>query len=115
MSTDSLPFLEITQQLSQILGRKLTAYVGGAHAVRDVDQWIEGAMPDDEAQKRLRFTYELVCLLAKTESRDEIQAWFTGMNPSLGDRAPLQCIRKCHLEQLRPKIFGAVTAFIVGG
>lgn len=115
MSTEALPVGEVTRRLSDVIGKKLTAYVGGAHSVQVVDEWIKGSVPDTEVEQRLRFTYEIVCLLSETESHREIQAWLIGINPDLGDLAPLQCIRKLNLDKLRPTILGAVKALIVGG
>jgi len=42
-----------------------------------------------------------------------VQAWLTGINPELGDRAPIRLIRG-DLEAVGPEIIGAARAFAAG-
>jgi hypothetical protein len=38
-----LPIPEIVKQLVSLIGRNLTAYVGGVRGVRAVDRWMNGS------------------------------------------------------------------------
>ena len=109
------PIPEIVKQLIGIIGRKLTAYVGGVRDVRAVDRWIKGGELHGDAEERLRFAFELVRMLAEREDPTVIQSWLTGLNPELGDRVPLRLIRESNLETVAPEIMGAARAFLVGG
>ena len=109
------PIPEIVKQLVGIIGRKLTAYVGGVRDVRAVDRWMKGGEVYGDAEQRLRFAFELVRMLAEREDPTVIQSWLTGVNPELGDRVPLRLIRENDLETVAPEIIGAARAFLVGG
>ena len=110
-----LPVSEIVKYLVGLIGRKLTAYVGGARNVRVVDRWMNGSELHGDAEHRLRFAFQLVRMLAEKENPMAIQSWLTGLNPELGDRVPLRLIRQNDLEAVAPEIIGAARAFLVGG
>ncbi|MGB7354090.1 MAG: DUF2384 domain-containing protein, partial [Acidobacteriaceae bacterium] len=74
------------KQLVGIIGRKLTAYVGGVRDVRAVDRWLKGGAVYGDAEQRLRFAFQVVRMLAERENPTVIQSWLTGLNPELGDR-----------------------------
>ena len=80
------PIPGIVKQLVGIIGRKLTACVGGVRNVRAVDRWMKGGELYGDAEQRLRFAFQLVEMLAEREDRTVIQSWLTGVNPELGDR-----------------------------
>jgi hypothetical protein len=109
------PLREIVNDLAGLIGRKLTAYVGGVKDVRAVDRWIEGRAPYKDAEERLRFAYRIAHLLGSRDHPHIIQAWLTGLNPELGDRVPLRLIRDGDLETVGPEIVGAARAFAAGG
>jgi hypothetical protein len=110
-----LPIPEIVKQLVGLIGRKLTAYVGGVRDVRAVDRWMNGSELYGDAEQRLRFAFQLVRMLAEKEDPTVIQSWLTGLNPELGDRVPLRLMRENDLETVAPEIMGAARAFLVGG
>jgi hypothetical protein len=109
------PFQEIAGDLAALIGRKLTAYIGGAKDVRSVDRWIEGRAPYKEAEERLRFAYRIAHLLGSRDHPNVVQAWLTGLNPELGDRVPIRLIREGDLEVVGPEIIGAARAFAAAG
>ena len=43
-----LPIPEIVKQLVSLIGRKLTAFVGGVRDIRAVDRWMKGSEPMKE-------------------------------------------------------------------
>lgn len=110
-----LPIPEIVAKLIEVIGRKLTAYVGGVKDVRAVDRWMNGGELYNHSEQRLRFAYQLVRMLAEREDPRIIQAWLIGLNPELGDRVPLKLMREGDLEAVGPEIMGAARAFLVGG
>lgn len=60
----SLAWPEIVKRLTEIVGRKLTAYIAGIKDARALDQWINGTEPHGEVEERLHFTYQLVRTLS---------------------------------------------------
>ncbi len=110
-----LPMPAIVQELVAILGRKLTAYIGNVKDVRAVDRWIAGGELYGDAEPRLRFAFQVARTLHAQDAPAVVQAWFTGVNPELGDRVPLRLIREGDLHLVAPEILRAARAFIAGG
>jgi hypothetical protein len=110
----SLAWPEIVKRLTEIIGRKLAAYIAGAEHVGVLDRWINGSQPDEDVEERLRFIYQVVRTLSQHDSPRIIQAWLTGVNPELGDRVPLRVLRDGDLSTVAPEILGAVKAFTAG-
>jgi hypothetical protein len=110
----SLAWPEVISRLTEIVGRKLTAYVAGLNDVRALDGWINGTEPYGDVEERLRFTYQVVRTLSQHESPRIVQAWLTGLNPDLADRVPLRVLRDGDLGTIAPEILGAARAFIAG-
>src|SRR5689334_9976494 len=80
-----LSFPEVVEGLREILGAKLTAYLGAVQETRAVAQWAEqtGRTPSEAIQLRLRAAYQIAALLRERESAQTVAAWFQGMNPEL--------------------------------
>lgn len=110
-----LPFPEIAKQLSFVIGKKLTAYIGHAKDTRAVDRWIDGGAPYREAEPRLRFAFHVVMTLRERDAPDVIQAWLMGVNPELGDRTAARMLREEPLDKAGSLILGAARAFAAGG
>src|SRR5436305_8270734 len=87
-------FPTVARELSSIIGRKLTAYIGGAKDVRAVDRWIAGNLPYRDAEDRLRFAYRVVTALNSGDHASVVQAWLTGLNPELDDRSAIRLMRE---------------------
>lgn len=111
----SLPFPELVQRLSEILGKKLTAYIGSMSDVRAVDRWIAGAGAYKSAEPRLRLAYHVALMLNEHTGKRVVQSWLTGLNPELQDRAPLRLLREGELEEIGPQVLTAARAFLAGG
>lgn len=106
---------QIVGRLAELMGRKLTAYVGGSQDVRAVERWISGEVPPSETQEKLRFAYVIARMLSEREDVKVIQAWFIGLNPELGDRSPLKLIRESNLDAIGSEIVGAARSFYSAG
>jgi len=110
-----LPASQIVQQLVDILGRKLTAYIGNVKDVRAVDRWIAGGTLYGNAEERLRLAYQVARMLRDYDSAAVVQAWMTGINPELDDKAPLRLLRDGKPEEVAPEVLRAARTFIAGG
>lgn len=69
--------------------------------------------PDDE--RRLRLAYQVAGLLSAREPAGVVQAWFQGLNPQLGDRAPARVLGEDDLELAGPLVLAAARSFAVTG
>lgn len=110
-----LPFPEIAKELADVIGKKLTAYIGNAKDTRAVDRWIGGGEPYRDAERRLRFAYHVVMTLRGRDTPDVIRAWLMGVNPELGDRTAVRLLREEPLDAVGSLILGAARAFAAGG
>lgn len=109
-----LPATAVVAKLVEIVGRKLTAYIGGVKDARAVDRWIAGGEIYGDAEPRLRFAFQVVCTLSEHDSASVVQAWLTGVNPELGDRVPLRLLRESDIDAVAPAILSAARAFVSG-
>ena len=107
-----LPASKVVEKLVEIVGRKLTAYIGGVKDARAVDRWITGGEIYGGAESRLRFAFQVARALSEHESPAVVQAWLTGVNPELGDRLPLRLMRENEIDGVAPAILIAVRAFL---
>jgi len=107
-----LPASKIVENLVEIVGRKLTAYIGSVKDARAVDRWIAGGEIYGDAESRLRFAFQVVRALSEHYSPAVAQAWPTGVNPELGDRVPLRLMREDEIDVVAPAILSAVRAFL---
>ena len=107
-----LPATKVVEKLVEIVGRKLTAYIGCVKDARAVDRWIAGGEIYGNAESRLRFAFQLARALSEHDSPAVVQAWLTGVNPELGDRVPLRLMRINEIDAVAPAILSAVRAYI---
>ncbi len=79
-----------------LLGAKLTAYIGGVKSTRSVSQWADGvaSIRDSDARERLNLAYRAATIIVGRDSPRVAQAWFQGMNPMLEDRSPARVLRE---------------------
>jgi hypothetical protein len=110
-----LPAATVVEKLVEIVGRKLTAYIGGVKDVRAVNRWIAGGDIYGEAEVRLRFVFQVARILSHHDSPAVVQTWLTGVNPELGDRVPLRLLRENDIDAVAPAILSAARAFLAGG
>src|SRR5215467_15131445 len=110
----SLLFPELVRKLTEIVGKKLTAYIGSVSDVRAVDRWMAGSEPYNSAEARLRLAYHVARMLSDHEGNRVVQSWLAGLNPELDDRVPLRLLREGEIEEVGPKILAAARAFLAG-
>lgn len=114
----TLPLPQLVTRLVQILGKKITAYIGSAKDTRTVDRWMangESFTPYKDAEPRLRAAFHVAKMLNDYESHRVVQSWFTGLNPELDDRSPSRVLREVDLETGGPEVLRAARAFLAGG
>ena len=109
-----LPASKVVERLVEIVGRKLTAYIGGDKDARAVDRWIAGGEIYGDAESRLRFAFQVARTLSEHDSPAVVQAWLTGVNPELEDRVPLRLMREHESDEVAPAILTAARAFLAG-
>jgi len=110
-----LPMPELLRTLISKIGMKLATYVAGVGDARMIESWMAGERSPSDAEKRLRFTYQIVMTLTIQDSPTVAQAWLIGVNPELGDRVPIRLLREGKLDQVAGPIVGAARAFAAGG
>jgi hypothetical protein len=110
------PFNEVAASLRDLLGAKLTAYLGSVNETRAVNQWADdGREPAEPVQLRLRLALQVALMIDAADGADVARAWFQGMNPQLDDRSPARLLREGDLDEVGPEVLGAARAFLVGG
>ena len=107
-----LPASKVVERLVEIVGRKLTAYIGGVKDARAVDRWIAGGAIYGDAESRKRFDFQVARALSEHDSPAVVQAWLTGVNPELDDRVPLRLMRENEIEAVAPDILSAVRVYL---
>ena len=109
-------FSEIVAELAEILGKKLTAYIGGVKDTRVIERWMQGGVePYRDADQRVRLAYQIAKTLSEHDSPRVVQAWFTGLNPEMQDRTPIRLLREEDVEKVGPELLNAMRAFLAGG
>jgi hypothetical protein len=109
-------FPEVAGELSELLGARLVAYLGGVKETRAVRQWAQAERePSEEVRVRLRMALQVAAMIAQADGAAVTQSWFQGLNPQLGDRSPARLLRDGDLNDVGPDVLGAARAFLVGG
>jgi hypothetical protein len=109
-------FDQVAASLRQLLGAKLTAYLGSVGETRAVNQWAAGERePSEAVQVRLRLALQVALMIAEADGPGVARAWFQGMNPQLDDRSPARLLREGNLDEVGPEVLRAARAFLVGG
>jgi hypothetical protein len=106
---------QVVTELVEVLGRKLTAYLGGVKDTRALNRWMEGGQIYGDAEQRLRLAFQVARTLSHEEQASVVQGWFMGMNPELGDRSPIRLLREEPLEKCGPEVLSAARAFAAHG
>ena len=60
-----LPASKVVEKLVEIVGRKLTAYIGGVKDARAGDRWIAGGAIYGDAESHLRFAFQVARALSE--------------------------------------------------
>jgi hypothetical protein len=104
---------EMASRMQDLFGQNLTALVCGLDNPKTVGKWAHGQMPHASNLTRLRNAFQIATLLELAESRQTAQAWFMGLNPDLGDRAPALVLADDPDDA--PRVMRAARAFLAHG
>lgn len=87
---------EVVRRLNGALGGTLVSTLAGAKDPKSASKWAkeDGAVPRDEATKRLHFAYEKWQEVSSAEGEHVARVWFIGANPWLEYESPVVAIRK---------------------
>jgi hypothetical protein len=101
----------IASALQDLFGQKLAAVMVGVDSPKAIGRWARGEhRPQPDHERTLRAVYQIAILLLQAEDHETVRAWFMGMNPYLGDRAPALVVAERPAEVLQ-----AARAFVAGG
>jgi hypothetical protein len=101
----------VAAYLQQVLGQRTTAVIAGVSDAKAVGKWARGErVPHPKSEQSLRDAYQVAQIIGERGDPATIRAWFRGMNPHLGDRAPALVVREQPGEVLR-----AARAFLANG
>jgi hypothetical protein len=96
-----LSISQITNVLLEVLGRALVQRLAGISDPQAVRDWIEGKrQPRAATEMRLRTAYRAFQIINAADTEHAARAWFIGLNPQLGDEAPVTAIQKDHLRDV---------------
>ena len=106
----------VVKELSDLIGPKLVAYIGGVTETRAVTGWADGTRaPRGNTFERLRLTLQVASVIAESESPRVAQSWLQGLNPQLDDRSPARLLREGNIAESGPMVLAALRAFVIGG
>jgi len=103
--------------LSELLSRRMTAYIAGVDNIKTVSRWISGdvtSIRDSDAETRLRMAFEIATMLMQVDAPEVVRAWFISLNPQLGDSTPVEVMHRGEMDDLS-EVMRAARAFATGG
>ncbi len=113
---DGEPVALLIAELRAILGAQLTAYIAGVNDTHTLRLWSEGATPPpQEVARRLVLASWATHALLARESAGTVRAWWTGLNPVLGDVSPAGMVRNATADTAHQSIRAAVRSFLAHG
>ncbi|GAC1370601.1 MAG: hypothetical protein NVSMB39_3580 [Candidatus Saccharimonadales bacterium] len=103
-------------ELRNLLGAKLTAYIGRVDEIHTVSDWASGtSKPSGDVAARLEFALEIARIVTLRDNSQVAQAWFSGQNEHLLDVTPARAISRGDIEKCRNTVLGAARSFAAGG
>ena len=110
-------FQAMASLLSELLSRRMAAYIAGVDNIKTVSRWISGdvtSIRDSDAETRLRMAFEIATMLMQVDAPEVVRAWFISLNPQLGDSTPVEVIHRGEMDDLK-EVMRAARAFATGG
>jgi hypothetical protein len=77
----------LVKGLTDVLGARMVALIGGAKSTRSVRAWLAGDYAPDNLDQ-LRLAHQIVQILLERDQPDVVRAWFSGINEMLDDENP---------------------------
>jgi len=108
------PIADVASYVQELLGQKWTAYLAGISDAKAVGKWARGTRkPQPDSERKLRDAYQIAVLIAQVDDEPTARAWFSGMNPVLGHRAPAWVI--ANFDDGGDRAMEAALAFVSQG
>lgn len=86
---------ELTSELCDALTARVVASLAGVKDPGQVRKWAAGRLvPTQPAQQRLRFAYDRLHEIERSQGRKTAQAWMITINPRLDHESPVKAIRE---------------------
>lgn len=102
----------LTSECAALLGRELTAYVGGAGHTGELAQWIARTdAPALRARERLEAVRRIARLLDTTLGRARMLAWFRDIDPELGNASPATAMRESTVREVRSLLYAKAVRY----
>lgn len=95
-----IPTDQVARELQEVLGQKLTAFIGGVKDPKATGKWAQGRQPHPDTEQRLRAARQILEVLLESDSPQTARVWFIGMNPHLDDDAPANAIRDGRFKEV---------------
>jgi hypothetical protein len=87
------------------LGRDLTAYIGGARYLSDLERWTtEWGEPARLARERLEAARHIVALLTPALSGEQVVAWLRDPCTELGGISPARALNRSTTTTIHPRL-----------
>ena len=105
--------VQVAADVRTLLGTRLVAYVTGVTEGRAVNEWADGTRKATvAATDRMRLALQVAALIESVDGAEVAQAWFQGLDPTLGDRSPATVLRTGQPEEVGPRLLAAARTFI---
>jgi hypothetical protein len=100
-TVSTLDIRSVARELSERVGLKYLAAIGGVGATRVARRWLDETGPSPQKQDTLRAALQAIRAIATRYNDDGARAWLSSTNPNLSFRAPLVALRDASsLEEL---------------
>lgn len=105
--------VKVAADLRSLLGTRLVAYITGVTEGRAVNEWADGRRKAGAAaMERMRIALQAAALIESLDGPEVAQAWFQGLDPTLGDRSPASVLRDGEPGSVGPRLMEAARTFV---
>lgn len=97
---------QLVFECTSVLGRELTAYVGGASIPRDLEAWT--MRPDGrarQARERLTAAWRITTALITVMGAPAVVAWFREPEDDLGGVSPATALHRASVPQIHALLY----------
>jgi hypothetical protein len=104
---------QLTTECAALLGRELTAYVGGADHTGRLAQWTRRTdLAALLARERLEAARRIATFLADSLGRAGMLAWWRDIDPELGNASPATAMRHSTVREIRSLLYAKAVRYV---
>ena len=104
---------QLTAECAALLGRELTAYVGGADHTGHLAQWTRRTDPAALlARERLEAVRRIATLVDESLGRARMLAWWRDIDPELGNVSPATAMRHSTVREIRSLLYAKAVRYV---